>query len=77
MLDSTTDLKGMLSDPGLLETRAYLAGAWTDGADGKTFDVTNPARGDVIAQVADVSRSQIALSASEPGLIAWRPSRTR
>ncbi|WP_415922213.1 NAD-dependent succinate-semialdehyde dehydrogenase [Tateyamaria sp. SN6-1] len=59
MLDQTTDLKSMLSDPALLETRAYVNGAWIDGKDG-TFDVTNPARGDVIAQVADLSRSQVA-----------------
>ncbi|MEL7098130.1 MAG: NAD-dependent succinate-semialdehyde dehydrogenase [Pseudomonadota bacterium] len=58
MLDTTTDLKSMLKDPTLLETRAYVNGAWVDGADG-TFDVTNPARGDVIAQVADLSRAEV------------------
>ncbi|MGR3495349.1 NAD-dependent succinate-semialdehyde dehydrogenase [Citreimonas sp.] len=58
MLDDTTDLKSRLKDPSLLETRAYVNGAWVDGA--KTFDVTNPARGDVIAQVADLSRDQVA-----------------
>ena len=59
MLDQITDLKSMLSDPSLLETRAYVNGNWIDG-DAGTFDVTNPARGDVIAQVADLSRSQVA-----------------
>ncbi|WP_299047025.1 NAD-dependent succinate-semialdehyde dehydrogenase [uncultured Tateyamaria sp.] len=59
MLDQTTDLKSMLDDPSLLETRAYVNGAWVDGDEG-TFDVTNPARGDVIAQVADLSRAQVA-----------------
>jgi len=59
MLDATTDLKSLLNDPTLLESRAYVNGAWTDGSDG-TFDVTNPARGDVIAQVADLSRAQVA-----------------
>ncbi|MCZ4257525.1 NAD-dependent succinate-semialdehyde dehydrogenase [Sulfitobacter sp. G21635-S1] len=49
----------MLKDPGLLETRAYIGGKWVDGEDG-TFDVTNPARGDVIAKVADLSRAQVA-----------------
>ncbi|MFY0311532.1 NAD-dependent succinate-semialdehyde dehydrogenase [Leisingera sp. D0M16] len=58
MLDATTDLKSLLKDPSLLETRAYIGGKFSDG-DG-TFDVTNPARGDVIAQVADVSRAQVA-----------------
>ncbi len=55
-----TDIRDLLNDPGLFETRAYLAGAWTDAADGKTFDVTNPARGDVIAQVADICREEAA-----------------
>ncbi|WP_298974445.1 NAD-dependent succinate-semialdehyde dehydrogenase [uncultured Roseobacter sp.] len=54
-----TDLKSLLKDPTLLETRAYIGGQWVDGEDG-TFDVTNPARGDVIAQVADLSRAQVA-----------------
>ena len=58
MLQDTTALKSLLSDPTLLETRAYIGGTFTDG-DG-TFDVVNPARGDVIAKVADVSRAQVA-----------------
>ncbi|WP_027244844.1 NAD-dependent succinate-semialdehyde dehydrogenase [Leisingera daeponensis] len=58
MLDATTDLKSLLKDPSLLETRAYIGGQFVDGEG--TFDVTNPARGDVIAKVADVSRAQVA-----------------
>ncbi|MFK7869768.1 MAG: NAD-dependent succinate-semialdehyde dehydrogenase [Roseobacter sp.] len=54
-----TDLKSLLKDQSLLETRAYIGGAWVAGDDG-TFDVINPARGDVIAQVADLSRAQVA-----------------
>ncbi len=59
MLDATTDLKSLLKDPELLATKAYVGGQWIDGDNG-TFDVTNPARGDVIAQVADLSREQVA-----------------
>ena len=59
MLDATTDLKSMLKDPSLLETRAYIGGQWVDGDDG-TFAVTNPARGDVVAEVANLSRAQVA-----------------
>ncbi|QDI77080.1 MULTISPECIES: NAD-dependent succinate-semialdehyde dehydrogenase [Leisingera] len=58
MLDATTDLKSLLKDPSLLETRAYIGGQFVEGEG--TFDVTNPARGDVIAKVADVSRAQVA-----------------
>ncbi len=59
MLDTVTDLKSLLKDPTLLETRAYIGGDWVEGDNG-TFDVTNPARGDVIAKVADLSRAQVA-----------------
>ncbi|SMC77978.1 NAD-dependent succinate-semialdehyde dehydrogenase [Primorskyibacter flagellatus] len=59
MPDQTTNLKSLLKDPGLLETRGYVGGEWVEGDNG-TFDVTNPARGDVIAQVADLSRAQVA-----------------
>jgi succinate-semialdehyde dehydrogenase/glutarate-semialdehyde dehydrogenase len=60
MLDLTTDLKSLLNDPSLLATQAYVGGKWIDGDGGATFDVTNPARGDVVAQVADLSRAQVA-----------------
>ncbi|MEP3847075.1 MAG: NAD-dependent succinate-semialdehyde dehydrogenase [Paracoccaceae bacterium] len=72
MLDQTTNLKSLLSDPTLLETRAYVNGAWIDGTNG-TFDVTNPARGDVIASVADLSRDQVnsAIAEAEASQKVW------
>ncbi len=57
MLDQATNLKSLLKDPTLLEPRAYVNGAWIAG---DTFEVTNPARGDVIAEVTDLSRDQVA-----------------
>jgi succinate-semialdehyde dehydrogenase/glutarate-semialdehyde dehydrogenase len=60
MLDQTTDLAGRLSRPDLICSKAYSGGKWVDAADGKTFNVVNPARGDVIAQVADLSREEVA-----------------
>ena len=73
MLDSATDLRSLLSDPDLLESRAYLAGEWTEGVGGRTFDVTNPARGDVIAKVADIDRGQVAeaIAKSEAAQKSW------
>jgi len=56
---TTTDLKSMLNDSALLAEKAYVGGQWVDGDNG-TFEVTNPARGDVIAHVADLSRAQVA-----------------
>ena len=74
MLDhQSTDLKSHLKDPSLLETRAYVAGEWVHADDGATFDVINPARGDVIAQVADLGRAEAAraISAAESARHAW------
>jgi succinate-semialdehyde dehydrogenase/glutarate-semialdehyde dehydrogenase len=59
MLDTATTLTSLLNDPSLLETRSYIGGQWVDGDKG-TYDVINPARGDVVAEVADLSRAQVA-----------------
>src|SRR6056300_859560 len=59
-MKDTTNLQSLLKDPTLLATQGYLAGDWVDGEDGATFAVTNPARGDVVANVADLSRAQVA-----------------
>ncbi|MFT4150934.1 MAG: NAD-dependent succinate-semialdehyde dehydrogenase [Paracoccaceae bacterium] len=60
MLDTVTDLSSLLKDPSLLAQKAYVAGQWVDAADGATFEVTNPARGDVIARVPNLSRAEVA-----------------
>ena len=54
MLDQT-NLASLLNDPSLLTGKAYAGGKWVDAKDGATFPVTNPARGDVIIEVADLS----------------------
>ncbi|GHG85135.1 NAD-dependent succinate-semialdehyde dehydrogenase [Pseudodonghicola xiamenensis] len=59
MLDAPTNLKALLKDPTLLATEAYIGGKWVAGDQG-SFEVLNPARGDVVAEVADLSRMQVA-----------------
>ncbi|WP_068305672.1 NAD-dependent succinate-semialdehyde dehydrogenase [Pararhodobacter sp. CCB-MM2] len=73
MLDDTTDLRRLLKDPSLFETRALVAGDWVEADDGATFEVTNPARGDVIAKVADLSRAEVAraIAAAETAMKEW------
>ena len=73
VMANETNLKDLLKDPSLLATQGYLAGEWVNGEDGATFDVTNPARGDVIAKVADLSRAQTAraIAAAEAAQKAW------
>jgi succinate-semialdehyde dehydrogenase/glutarate-semialdehyde dehydrogenase len=43
-----------LRDPSLLVDRAYVAGAWVDAPDGRTFPVTDPFDGTVILNVPDL-----------------------
>lgn len=73
MLDAHTNLSSLLKDPSLLVTQAYLAGDWVEGDKGARFDVVNPARGDVIARVADISRAQTAqaIAAADKAQKLW------
>lgn len=52
-----------LKDPSLLKTEAFIGGNWRPAASGKTFDVNNPATGDLLAAVprmgADETRAAI------------------
>ncbi|MEM1236476.1 MAG: NAD-dependent succinate-semialdehyde dehydrogenase [Pseudomonadota bacterium] len=81
MLDSATNLSAMLADPALLATKAYIDGAWTDAATGATYEVRNPARGDVIASVADLDRADVAraIAGAEAAQKTWaaRPAKER
>ena len=40
-----------LNNPGLLREQAYVNGEWISAPDGKTFGVTNPADGTLVASV--------------------------
>ena len=73
MLDQTTDLASRLTRPDLLCDKAYVGGAWVNAKDGKTFTVSNPARGDVIAEVADLSRAEVtdAIAKAAAAQKAW------
>ncbi|QHQ36890.1 NAD-dependent succinate-semialdehyde dehydrogenase [Algicella marina] len=59
MLDQT-NLANLLEDPSLLLDKALVAGEWVAADSGKTFDVSNPARGDILTPVPDMSRAETA-----------------
>jgi succinate-semialdehyde dehydrogenase/glutarate-semialdehyde dehydrogenase len=63
-----------LSDPGLLQTQAFINGRWVDANDGATLDVTNPATGEVIASVAKVGSAETAtaIEAASEAMKRWR-----
>ena len=73
MLDTVTDLRSLLKDPSLLATKAFVAGEWVDAPDGRTFAVTNPARGDVICHVPDLGRADAAraIEAADKARHGW------
>ncbi|PWE32261.1 succinate-semialdehyde dehydrogenase (NADP(+)) [Maritimibacter sp. 55A14] len=72
MLDST-DLTGLLKDPDLLRAQAFLGGEWADADDGARFAVTNPARGDVLIEIADmgVTETRRAIEAARDAQKGW------
>jgi len=57
---SKTELASRLKDPTLLRTQAYINGVWVDADSGATMEVTNPARGDVICTVPDMTAAETA-----------------
>ena len=63
-----------LSDPGLLQTQAFINGRWVDANDGATLDVTNPATVEVIASVAKVGSAETAtaIEAASEAMKRWR-----
>jgi len=63
-----------LKDDGLLQTQAFIGGRWQDSDDGTTFEVTNPANGEVIGKVArcGTAETRRAIDSAEVTLAGWR-----
>ena len=53
-------LAARLSDPDLLTGHALVDGSFVGASSGATFAVTNPATGEVLAEVADLDRADVA-----------------
>ncbi len=60
-----------LNDPSLLCDKCYINGQWVGG--NQTFDVTNPATGDVVGPVPDlgVDETRQAIEAANDAFAAW------
>jgi len=69
-----TNLAALLKDPSLLATKASVAGEWIGADNGATYPVTNPARGDVICEVADLGRDETAraIAAASAAMGEWQ-----
>ncbi|MGI9667497.1 MAG: NAD-dependent succinate-semialdehyde dehydrogenase [Acidimicrobiia bacterium] len=68
-----------LTRPELLTTQAYIDGERIDADSGKTFDVVDPATGESIASVADMSSTDTAraITAAEQARHAWAARTTK
>lgn len=64
----------MEDDTRLLRKQAFIDGAWMSEASGRTFDVTNPAGGALIAKVADCGEAETlaAIAAAKRAFPLWR-----
>jgi len=78
-MSSTASPLAALNDPTLLKTQALIDGRWTDGD--SRFDVTDPATGAVLAQVANLgaAETEAAIAAASAAWPAWRalPAKAR
>jgi len=63
-----------LKDSGLLRDACYIDGNWTGADNGQTFDVTNPANGELIARVPDCGTGETrrAIDAANAAWGDWR-----
>ena len=63
-----------LKDPALFRQQCYVDGAWSDAADGRTLEVTNPANGRRLGTVPNMGASETrrAIEAANRAWPAWR-----
>ncbi|PQZ46605.1 succinate-semialdehyde dehydrogenase (NADP(+)) [Ochrobactrum sp. MYb15] len=68
-----SNLVSKLADPTLLVEKAYVNGQWISADDGSTFDVSNPATGEVLAAVPNLSAAEVnrAIEAAYGAQKAW------
>lgn len=73
-LGAVADNAQQLSDKSLLKTKSYINGEWVGAASGKTFEVTDPSSGAVIATQPemDASDTQKAIDAAAAALPSFR-----
>jgi succinate-semialdehyde dehydrogenase / glutarate-semialdehyde dehydrogenase len=69
------------ADPALLRERAYIDGEWCDADDGATFEVTNPATGEVLGRVPRMGAAETrrAVQTAQCAQVQWarRPAAER
>ncbi len=63
-----------INDKTLFKTKAYVNGEWIDAKDGSTYDVLNPATGELIGKLPDMgaTETRAAIEAANAAWPAWR-----
>jgi succinate-semialdehyde dehydrogenase / glutarate-semialdehyde dehydrogenase len=63
-----------LNNTGLLRSRCFIGGAWTDSATGQRIEVHNPATGELLGTVPSLGREETrqAIAAAEAAWPGWR-----
>ena len=72
-MNDMTKIPG-LKDADLFREAALIGGAWVQADDGATVDVTDPATGEVLGRVPDVTGAQtrLAVEAADRAFQSWR-----
>ncbi|MBU9198529.1 NAD-dependent succinate-semialdehyde dehydrogenase [Burkholderia gladioli] len=70
----STAFTAALKDPSLLRQQIYLAGEWQGAANGASFEVRNPANGELLGSVplAGAAETRRAIEAANAAWPAWR-----
>jgi aspartate-semialdehyde dehydrogenase len=73
MHDDARDPKAALQDPSLLRGEAYVRGRWMSALGGDAIEVTNPADGSTVGEVASLSaaESAAAVDAADEAFAGW------
>lgn len=68
------DIRKLLKDPSLFKEAAFINGQWIKASSGTSFDVTNPATGELIAQVSNLEPKDavLAIQAAENAFLGWK-----
>jgi succinate-semialdehyde dehydrogenase/glutarate-semialdehyde dehydrogenase len=68
------DIRKLLKDPSLFKEEAFINGQWVQAQSGKQFDVTNPATGELIAQVTNLAPldAKLAIGAADTAFKEWK-----
>ena len=63
-----------LTNPSLFRQQAYINGTWLDADSNATIEVTNPANGEVLGSVPDMTTAEAAraIEAARIAMIGWR-----